>query len=244
MKRARQEEKRLKTWLGRIIRDVERKCSENELSDSLRTALEKAKQIHQQKVGDQDYLYSWHCPEVECIGKGKAHKPYEFGNKVSITTNVKPAPGGHFVLHVKSLHGKPYDGHTLRQVLEEKAQQTGLSTERTYVDKGYRGHKVKGHGQIYLSGQKRGVTAAIRKELRRRSVVEPIIGHVKHDCRMVRNYLKGTLGDDVNAVLAATGHNVRRLLAWLRKLFGLGFYWLFSRLEKLFLESYGKKAGS
>jgi len=112
MKRARKQEKFLKIRLGRLIRDIERKQELIPVGlkrEALEMALNKAKQIHQQQRGDSDYCYSWHCPEVECIGKGKAHKTYEFGVKVSVTTNVNPAPGGHFICHTKALPGRPYD---------------------------------------------------------------------------------------------------------------------------------------
>jgi len=145
-----------------------------------------------------NYLYAWHAPEVECIGKGKAHKPYEFGVKVSFMTNVNSAPGGHFILHAKALPGRPYDGHTLKAVLAEMSLQTGITPERSYVDKGYRGHKIQGETRVYQSGQKRGITPSIKKELRRRSVIEPMIGHAKQGCRMDRNYLHGAQGDAMN----------------------------------------------
>ena len=101
------------------------------------------------------------------------------------------------------------------------SSQTGITPERSYVDKGYRGHGLKGKPDIYQSGQKRGVTASIKKELKRRSAVEPIIGHAKQDCRMERSYLHGELGDSVNALMAAVGFNFRQLLRWFRKLFWL-----------------------
>lgn len=226
MKRAKKQEKFLHTRLGRLIRDVERK--QEGLGDKekllLKTTLKKAQQIHRQKPGDPNYLYSWHAPEVDCIGKGKPRQPYEFGVKVSLMTNVNPAPGGHFILHAKALPGRPYDGHTLQTVLDEMAAQTGMVPERSYVDKGYRGHKVSGKTRVYQSGQKRGVTSRIKKELRRRSVIEPIIGHAKQDSRLDRNYLQGSQGDAMNAVLAAVGFNFRQLLRWLRKLFCRYFY--------------------
>jgi IS5 family transposase len=110
MKRARKEEKKLHTWLGRMIREIERKTENNsELKNIFKEALSKATCIHQQKKSDSNKLYSWHAPEVECISKGKAHKPYEFGCKVSITTNVIPAPAGHFVLHAKAFHNNPFE---------------------------------------------------------------------------------------------------------------------------------------
>jgi IS5 family transposase len=119
MKRARKVEKKLQTWLGRIIREIERNTANNlALKNIFKDALTKATVIHQQQKSDTHKLYSWHAPEVECISKGKAHKPYEFGCKVSITTHVNSAPAGHFVLHAKAFHDRPYDGHTLNSCTE------------------------------------------------------------------------------------------------------------------------------
>jgi transposase, IS5 family len=220
MKRAKRIEKKLHTWLGRVIRDIERKiANEAVLKSVFANGLEKANKIHQQKKEDTNKIYSWHAAEVECIAKGKAHKPYEFGCKVSITTNVNPAPAGHFVLHAKAFHGHPYDGHTLQPVLEELKKQTGIESERIYVDKGYRGHTYAKKFRVFMSGQKRGITATIKRELRRRSVVEPLIGHLKNDGRLGRNYLYGVEGDRINAIMVAAGYNFKLILRWLRDIF-------------------------
>jgi transposase, IS5 family len=217
MKRARKAEKKLHTWLGRVIRDIARKLKGNEILKPYFTdSLLKATKIFEQKKTDSEKIYSWHAPEAECISKGKAHKPYEFGCKVSITTNVNPAPAGHFVLHAAALHGRPYDGHTLNEVLEGVKTQTGIDYERVYVDRGYRGHQHPKKKTVFISGQKRGVTAAIKKELKRRSVVEPLIGHLKNEGRLGRNYLYGVLGDRINALMASAGYNFRLILRWLR----------------------------
>jgi len=120
------------------------------------------------------------------------------------------------VLHAKAFYGNPYDGHTLKQVIEETQALTGREVERIYVDKGYRGHKAPKPLRVFQSGQRRGVTAAIKRELQRRAAVEPVIGHMKSDGHLGRNFLKGILGDKVNAILAAVGHNFRLLLRWLR----------------------------
>lgn len=161
-------------------------------------------------------VYSFHAPEVECIGKGKARAPYEFGVKVSIVTTNACAPGGQFVLHAAALPGNPYDGHTLRAVIEDTQRLTGREIERVYVDKGYRGHDAPKPRSVFISGQKRGVFGAIKRELRRRSAVEPLIGHMKEQGHLGRCYLKGHAGAAANAILTAAGHNFRRILAWLR----------------------------
>ncbi len=149
---------------------------------------------------------------------GKAAKPYEFGVQVSLTTPSKRCKGGQFILHAKALPGSPYDGHTLREVIEETEALTGREIDRAYVDKGYRGHDAPKPGRVFKSGQKRGVHGQIKKELRRRSAIEPVIGHCKSDGHLGRNFLKGSLGDHTNAVMSAVGYNMRLILKWLRKL--------------------------
>src|ERR1700750_2361313 len=129
----------------------------------------RAEQIRSQQQRQRGWkLYSFHAPEVECIGKGKASAPYEFGVKPSIVTTNARAPGGQFVLHAKALPGNPYDGHTLRAVIEATERLTGREIERAYVDKGYRGHDAPHPRRVFISGQKRGVFGAIKRELRRR----------------------------------------------------------------------------
>ena len=166
-------------------------------------------------------LHSFHAPEVECIGKGKAAAPYEFGVKVSVVTTNARSPGGQFVLNATAMPGNPYDGHTLKDAIDATAKLTGRQIERAYVDKGYRGHAVPQLGpcRVFISGQKRGVTAAIKRELRRRSAIEPVIGHMKADGHLGRCHLKGREGDVANAILTAVGHNLRLVLKWLRKIF-------------------------
>jgi len=163
-------------------------------------------------------VYALHAPEVECIGKGKARAPYEFGCKVSVATPASEPKGGQFVLHAKALHGNPFDGHTLGPVIAELEALTGFETRRIHVDKGYRGHTHAQKFRVWISGQVRRVTTPIRREMRRRAAVEPVIGHMKAEHRMGRNYLKGRDGDRINAVLAAAGYNFSLLLRWLARL--------------------------
>ncbi len=210
----------LRTRLGRITRDIGRKIDADEdLQEIFAVPLSRAAQIRGQKQRQRGWkLYSWHAPETECIGKGKARAPYEFGVKVSLTTTNKRCKGGQFILHAKALPGNPYDGHTLRQVIEQTEALTGRQIERAYVDKGYVGHDTQKPNRVYRSGQKRGVHGQIKKELRRRSAIEPVIGHCKADGHLGRNFLKGRLGDQINAVMSAVGYNLRLILKSLRKL--------------------------
>jgi transposase, IS5 family len=214
--RAQRKLKFLRTRLGRVIRDVRRKIEGNPaLEDRFATLLALAHRVrHQDHRQRGPKVYSLHAPEVECIGRGKARAPYEFGCKVSITTPVTAPKGGQFVLHAKALHGNPFDGHTLGPVIADLEKLTGVEVRRIHVDKGYRGHNHPHRFRVWISGQVRRVTKAIRREMRRRAAVEPVIGHLKDDHRMGRNYLKGRDGDRANAVLAAAGYNFSLLLRW------------------------------
>ena len=215
-RRARRELKFLRTRLGRIIRDVRRKIEgDSALEDRFGPLLDLASRVRQQEQRQRGpKIYSLHAPEVECIGKGKARAPYEFGCKVSIATPATKPKGGQFVLHAKALHGNPYDGHTLGPVIADLEKLTGVAVRRVHGDKGYRGHNYPDRFKVWISGQLRRVTKAIRREMRRRAAVEPVIGHLKDDHRMRRNYLKGRDGDGINAVLAAAGYNFSLLRRW------------------------------
>jgi IS5 family transposase len=209
----------LRTYLGRVTRDIVRKIKgEAALEEIFGLPLMLARRVREQRQNQRGpKVYSLHAPEVECIAKGKAHRPYEFGVKVSIATTLRHSRGGQFIAHAKALPGNPYDGHTLETVIPEIEAQIGASLARIVADRGYRGHNAPPDHRfkVYISGQKRRVTEHIKRELRRRSAVEPVIGHAKGEHRMGRNYLAGQQGDAINVVLAAAGYNFRRLLAWL-----------------------------
>ena len=219
-KRHNRELRFLRTRLGRLIRDIRRKIEGDEiLQEVFAVPLSRADRVrHQRQRQRGRKLYSLHGPEVECIGKGKARAPYEFGCKVSIATSVTKPKGGQFVLHAKAFPGNPYDGHTLRQAIKGTEALTGREIERVYVDKGYQGHDAPRPLRVFKSGQKRGVHGQIKKELRRRSAIEAVIGHCKTDGHLGRNFLKGRLGDQINAVMSAVGYNLRLILKWLSKL--------------------------
>jgi len=218
-KRANRALRSVRTYLGRVFRDIVRKTKGDAgLRRIFAEPLSLAFRVRHQRQNQRGRkVYSLHAPEVECIGKGKAHRPYEFGVKVSVATTLNRSRGGQFIAHVKALPGNPYDGHTLASVIPEIETQIGASLSRIVADRGYRGHNAPPDHKmkVYISSQKRGVTEAIKRDLRRRSAVEPVIGHAKAEHRMGRNFLTGTHGDAANAVLAAAGYNFRRLLAWL-----------------------------
>jgi len=214
--RARRALRKLKTYLGRVIRDVIRKIEENPwLEAKFARLLILAQRVLTQEPGQRGpKVYSLHAPEVECIGKGKPHKPYEFGVKVSLATTLRRCKGGQFVIHVKALPGNPYDGHTLATIIPAIERLIGNQIERLHGDAGYRGHNAPPDYKfrVYTSKQKRGLTPQIKREMRRRSAIEPVIGHTKNEHRMDRNYLHHSDGDANNAVLAAAGYNFSLLL--------------------------------
>jgi IS5 family transposase len=233
-KRARRELKFLRTRLGRVIRDIRRKIEgDPALEDRFGPLLDLAHRVrHQEPRQRGPKVYSLHAPEVECIGKGKARAPYEFGCKVSIATPATAPKGGQFVLHAKALHGNPYDGHTLGPVIADLEKLTGVAARRIHGDKGYRGHNYPDRFKVWISGQVRRVTKAIRREMRRRAAVEPVIGHLKDDHRMRRNHLKGRDGDRINAVLAAAGYNFSLLRHWFKELLRVLLWILCRRLSQ------------
>ena len=210
----------LRTRLGRVIRDIRRKIAGNprlseRFADLLALAVRVRFQDHRQR-GPK--VYALHAPEVECIGKGKARAPYEFGCKVSIATPATKPKGGQFVLTPRHctatrLTATPW----VRSSLNWKSL-TGVETRRIHVDRGYRGHNHRHKFRVWITGQVRRVTRPIRREMKRRAAVEPVIGHLKAEHRMGRNHLKGRNGDRANAVLAAAGYNFALLLRWLRRL--------------------------
>lgn len=221
-KRAGKALKKLKTYLGRTSRDIARKIEGDEdLEMIFKWPLYQASAVLEQRQRQRGRkIYSLHAHEVECIGKGKAHAPYEFGVKVSVATTMQRSKGGQFALHAMALPGNPYDGHTLATVIPDMEEIIGNEIERILADAGYRGHNApQSHKfRVFTAGQKRRVTPAIKRQMRRRSAIEPVIGHIKAEHRMNRNYLAHRQGDAVNAILAAAGYNFSLLLKWFREL--------------------------
>jgi transposase, IS5 family len=150
---------------------------------------------------------------MECISKGKARTPYEFVVKVTIATTLRES----LVVGIRSMPGNPYDGHTLQETIEQVEILTDNCLSVAIVDKGYQGAELKGT-QILRSGQRRVVTQAMKEMIKRRSAIEPAIGHMKMDGRLGRNPLKGAIGDALYAVLCGAGHNIHMLLKKLRLL--------------------------
>lgn len=227
-RRMRRELRFLRTRLGRLIRDIRRKIPH--LDPALGELLDLCERLHRQKKHDKNKLYSLHEPEVVCISKGKAHKRYEFGQKISVATSNR----GNWILSASLCQGNPYDGHTLASTLTLTESNTGVTVTDAYVDKGYRGHDYEGDATVHLAGSsRRGLSRTKRKRCRRRSAIEPIIGHMKSDHRMGRCFLTGLLGDEINAILAAAGLNLRKLL----REFVFALLFRFSRLARAAIDA-------
>lgn len=215
--------RRVKTTANALLNDIARK-----LTPQAREALDKELQIHSgavnQKRADKNKIYSLHEPEVFCIGKGKEHKKYEFGNKVAF---AQPLTDGIIVGAQNAFN--EYDGNCLAPLLEQVETITGKRPVRAYCDRGFRGESNVGGTKIEIPDVpgKHSTTHSKRKaqsKFRRRSSVEAVISHVKHDFRMLRNYLKGTAGDTINLLLAAAAFNFNKWMRATALAFFVSFY--------------------
>jgi len=213
MNRARACTRKLRTHLGRVIREILRQQAAP--AGGLQRLLATAQRIHAQQPTDKNKVYSVHEPEVCCIAKGKAGKKYEFGNKASVATTSR----GGWLLGALSRPGNPYDGHTLEAQLTQVRRMIGSKVQEAYVDMGYRGHDGHGHETVHVDKRRRGSTLkGLWRWMKRRAAVEPTIGHLKCEHRLERNRLKGAAGDAINAILSAAAMNFQKLQ---------GFFWLF-----------------
>jgi len=177
-----------------------------------------------QQPKDKNKIYSLHEPEVYCIAKGKDHKSYEYGNKVSIATTAK----SNIIVGVASHEHNQYDGDTLPEVLTHVNDSRNRPVAQAVCDRGYRGRKEVNGTRIILPKKalkrdNRYQRDKKRKLCKRRAAIEPIIGHLKSDFRLSRNFLKGVLGDEINLLMAATAWNLKK---WLTTFFALIFYWV------------------
>lgn len=207
-KLARKQLRKLRTYLGRVIRDFERKLTE--MTPQTVRLLEIVKKILGQKIGSKKKIYSVHAPEVVCIAKGKARIKYEFGSKVSIATAIK----GSWVVGVNSFPSAPFDGHTIPDVLCQIKQITGSFPKAAYCDRGYQGSAGTVFStHVYVQGKSSSAADDVTKrKLRSRAAIEPVIGHMKQDHRLGRNFLLGITGDQINAVMAGCAFNLRKIL--------------------------------
>ena len=234
--KARKAEKRLKTIAGRLVRELERKLS----TDVLETLLDKFAQFHRalkQKRGDKNKIYSLHEPHVYCMSKGKEHKKYEFGTKVSITTTRDSK----IIVGALAFDSNKYDGHTLPEALSQLKRLNHYTPLVALCDRGYKGHdKINDTRILRPNKTTKNATVKIqelmRKRFRKRAGIEPVIGHLKSDHRLNRSYLKGFVGDQINVLMAAAAFNFRK---WMRLFFCVNFLQLLKRLTAIFMPCEG-----
>ena len=210
-KEARAALRKLRTIAGRLVRELERVLNKQALKQHEEQLINFNKVVAQQKQ-DNNKIYSLHEPSISCIAKGKVHKKFEFGSKVSFAV----VPGVNIIVGIKNFNGNPNDSTTLQPALDNVEKISGIKFKNAIVDRGYRGKKEVNGTTIVTpkppNAKQPYTKTTMRRKCRARAAVEPVIGHVKHDCRMARNYLKGTIGNHVNANLAAAGFNFRSLL--------------------------------
>jgi len=208
--------RKLRTIARRLVTELDRNLT-GTLQEQYANELINLKKIINQKKKDKNKIYSLHEPETACIAKGKAHKKFEFGSKVSFSV----VPGANIIVGILNFNGNPNDTTTLEPALKNIEDISGIKFKNAIVDRGYKGKKEI-NGTTIVSpkapNQKQPYSkTTMRKKCRSRAAVEPVIGHTKYDCRMIRNYLKGTIGNDINANLAAAGYNLRGLLKKIKK---------------------------
>jgi IS5 family transposase len=207
--RARKAERKVKTIAGRLVRELERKLAPGLHQDTLGLF----KKVLLQKKSDSNKIYSLHEPHTQCMTKGKEHKKYEFGSKVSIITTKTTG----VIIGAINIEKNVHDSKTLQPAIEQQQRLTGTTLKNNFVDRGYAGVKeVLGTTIVTPDKPDKKRTPYQKQKLRngfkRRAAIEPKIGHLKHDHRLSRNYYKGIKGDNINVMLAAAAMNFKRMI--------------------------------
>jgi IS5 family transposase len=230
MRKAQKPLKKLKRYLGKLLKELDphlEKCPQRLLRDMIIGA-----KLLLQTREDKNKIYSCHEPQVSCIAKGKAHKPYEFGSKACLVVTEQKGIALSMTTHL----GNPYDGHLLAESKRKAESNAKTTIKRILVDRGFRGHEVN-DAEVLVS-YTRGLPKGLKIALRRRQAIEPWIGHMKHEGKLGRCYLKGVIGDQIHATFVAVAHNFRTILRKLRLFCVEIFSWV-SRLVVLRSEKIG-----
>ena len=232
--KAKKADKKVRTIAGRLVRELERNLPPNSkhLID-----LELFKKVLAQKRTDKNKIYSLHEPEVCCLSKGKEHKKFEFGNKASF---VKTNSG--VIVGALGFRNE-YDGHTLEPVLDQVFRLVGKHPKTNAVDRGYRGKDQIGETKILIpkppkKNTSRYEKSKISKLHNKRAGIEPIIGHLKQDHRLNRNFYKGVIGDNINIMLAAAAFNFKRMMNKYKSSFCQFFESIFLLFFKKYFENF------
>jgi IS5 family transposase len=230
--KAKKADKKIKTIAGRLVRELERKLP---AVNAYQTELELYKKVLSQKRNDKNKIYSLHETHVQCISKGKEHKQYEFGSKVSIMSTKNSS----VIIGAINIPKNDYDAHTLEPAIEQQQRLTGYTLKNNYVDRGYRGVKNVLGTNIIVADNSRNKTAYQKRKLRhgfrRRAAIEPRIGHLKSDHRLSRNFYKGTFGDNINVMLAAAAMNFKRMINKWKE--NPNFYFVYIFLKRVFCKN-------
>jgi len=210
--KARKANKKVHTIAGRLVRELERKLTPQGIN-KYGTDLALFTRVLAQKRTDSDKIYSLHEPETKCYTKGKEHKKFEFGSKASflITQSTGVIVGA--LNFTETLH----DSKTLPKAIEQYERLTGQEAENIFLDRGYKGPKTIKNTHLHTPKPDKNISKSKRKRHKRRAAIEPTIGHLKHDHRMIRNYLKGTVGDAMNVMLCAAAMNFKRVMNLFKK---------------------------
>lgn len=240
-KKARKADRKVKTIAGRLVRELERKLP----AGLYATHLALFKKVLLQRRHDRNKIYSLHEPHVQCISKGKEHKKYEFGSKVSIITTKNSG----VIIGALNIEKNDYDAHTLDPAVEQQQRLTGQVLKRGFVDRGYRGvSEVRGM-QIctpkpFDKKLSKYHQQKMKKGFRRRAAIEPTISHLKCDYRLSRNFYKGIFGDNINVILAAAAMNFKRMINIWKKMFFAFLFRLFQVINQALKSPYNKKINS
>jgi len=228
--KAKRASKKIKTIAGVLVRELNRKLTTDELK-KYGNNLCLFEKVLAQKRGDSNKIYSLHEPEVKCYTKGKEHKRFEFGSKVSILVTQKTG----VIVGALNFNSTEHDSKTLGLAMEQHKRLTDYKVKNIFVDRGYRGPKTINETNIYVPKPDKNITKTKRKRHGRRAAIEPVIGHLKSDYRMNRNFLKGVIGDEINVLLSAAAMNFKRVMnLWKRGLINFSFYILKTVFETLF----------
>lgn len=204
---ARKASKKIKTIAGRLTREIQRKLSEEGLK-RWGNELCLFEKVLKQKKSDKDKIYSIHEPNVKCYSKGKEYKKYEFGSKVSIMITQKSC----VIVAAKNFNESIHDNKTIESTIAQYEKLTRKKAKHIYLDRNYQGRNRIGEIQLHVPKPDKNITKTQKKRHRRRAAIEPVIGHLKKDYRMLRNYLKGNIGDTINVMLAAAAYNFKRIM--------------------------------
>ena len=204
-KPARKANKKIQIIAGRLVRELARKLPLSSLGSHL-PSLKLYQRVLSQKRGDTNKIYSLHEPDVKCYSKGKEHKKFEFGSKASIVIDQQTGIIMGAINFTETLH----DSKTMPEVLEQYERLNGKEAKEVFVDRGYKGIKHYKASTIYVPQPNKNITKDQRRKHSKRASIEPVIGHLKQDYRLCRNYLKGILGDNMNIILAAAAMNFKR----------------------------------